>query len=165
MARGHSELHRDTSGRHRQIESVLELDLLRLGEAKPPRDVGKRLLWKDDRAWTDGPNAAGKLNIFDGLGEALQSAAILFEEAQSWPIDLAVDEQANQTLVSQHRRERKLSLRAVESRRRFAERFAMNASYVFVRRIAHGGVIAIKVQRSHCDEIISCDVRSLESSI
>src|SRR5947209_6618460 len=75
---------------------------------------------------------AGELNIFDGFGEALQATAILFEKAQSRPVDLAVDEQAYQTLVSQHRRERKLSLRAVESCRRLAERLTMNASYVFV---------------------------------
>ena len=111
---------------------MLELDLLRLRKPKPSGDVGKRLLWKHDGAWTHRPNAAGELNIFDGFGEALQSAAILLEKAQSWPVDLAIDKQANQTLMSQHRREWKLSLRAIESCCRLAERLVVNASYVFV---------------------------------
>jgi len=81
ITRGHAKLHRCTRGRHRQIEGVFELDLLRLREPKPSGDVGKRLLCKHDRAGTHCPNGAGELNIFDGLGKALQAAAILFEKA------------------------------------------------------------------------------------
>ena len=82
LARGHAKLHRRARSRHRQIERVLKLDLLRLGQSKSAGDVGERLLRKDDCAGTHRPDRADELNVFDGFGKALQAAAILFEETQ-----------------------------------------------------------------------------------
>src|SRR6266851_1794676 len=98
----HAKLHRDTGRGHRQIESMLELYFLSLGEAELAGDIGNRLLRKHNRARSDGADAAGKLNVFDGLGETLQAAAILFKKAQARPIDLTVNQQTYQTLVTQH---------------------------------------------------------------
>src|SRR6266550_401416 len=134
---------------------MLELNLLSLGEAELAGDIGNRLLRKHDRAGTHRADAAGKLNVFDRLGEALQAAAILFKKAQARPIDLTVNQQTDQTLVTQHRRERQLALRAVESRDGVAERLAMNARHVFVGGVAHRGVISIDVERAHGAKIIS----------
>src|SRR2546426_11087495 len=59
ISRRHPKLHRDAGGGHRQIESMLELDLLRLRKPKPSGDVGKRLLMKHDGAWSYSPIYVG----------------------------------------------------------------------------------------------------------
>src|SRR5207302_5627791 len=92
----HAKLHSHTRRRHRQIESMLELDLLGLGEAELAGDIRDRLLRKHDRSRPRRANEADKLNVFDGLGESLQAAAILLEKSHASPIDLAVDQQPNQ---------------------------------------------------------------------
>src|SRR5882672_4398579 len=136
-ARGHPKLHRDTGGRHRQIESVFELNLLRLGETELSGDVGDRLLGKHDRAGSHGANAAVKLDVFNRFRKTLQPAAILFEKAQSRPINLTIDEQSNQTFMTQHGGERELTLRHIKRGRHVAEGLAMNTRDVFVRCVTH----------------------------
>ena len=74
---------------------MFELNFLGLSEAELAGDVGDGLLRKHDSSGTDGANATGKLNVFNCLGKALESAAILFEKAQTRPIDLTVDEQTD----------------------------------------------------------------------
>src|SRR5436309_4226979 len=116
FAGSHPKLHRATRRCHRQIEGMFEFDLLSLRESKFTSDVGKGLLRKHDRAGSDGANAARKLNVFDCFREALQPAAILLEKSQARPVDLAVNQQPNQTLMAENRGERKLALRTLEGR-------------------------------------------------
>jgi len=71
---------------------VLKLDLLRLRHAESTADVCKWFLGEHDRAGTHGANLADELNVFNCFREELQAAAILFEEAKSRAIDLAVEE-------------------------------------------------------------------------
>src|SRR5262249_11756193 len=92
---GHAKLHRRTRRRHRQIERVLELDLLRLRQSESTSNVRKWFLSKNDRAGSHGSDLANELNVFNRLCEELQAAAILFEETQTRTIDLAVDEQTD----------------------------------------------------------------------
>src|ERR1041385_686283 len=141
---------------------MFEFDLLSLRESKSTSEVGKGLLRKHDRAGSDGANAAGKLNVFDCFREALQPAAVLLEKSQARPVDLAVNQQPNQTLVAEDRGERKLPLRTIEGRGCFAERLVMNAGHFLVRRVAHGRVIAVKIQRAHCRKMISRARRTRE---
>jgi len=79
----------------------------------------------------------------------LQAAAILLEKSQTRTINLAVNQQANQAFMTQHRREGKLALGHIKRCRHVAERLAVNAGHVFVRRVAHGGVIAVEIQGAH----------------
>src|SRR5260370_15587353 len=153
IAGRHAKLQGYAGGRHRQIESMLELNFLRLSETELAGDIGYRLLRKHDRARSDGADAAGKLNVFDGLGETLKAAAILFKKAQARPIDLTVNQQTYQTLVPAHPPEGQLALRAIETRHCLAEPLAMNARHVLVRRLAHRGVIPIDVERPHGPKI------------
>ena len=155
IAGRHAKLQGHAGSSHREIESVFELDFLRLRQSKLARDIGDRLLRKHDRARPHGANPAGKLNVFDSFGKALQSTTILFEKTKARAINLAVDEQTNETFVTEHRREGKLALRAVKRGGSFAERLAVNARYVLVRRVAHGRVIAIEIQRAHRAKMIS----------
>src|SRR6185295_18358728 len=111
----HAKLHRQARSRHRQIKCVLKLDFLRLGHPKRTADVGKRFLREYDRARTHRPDLANKLNVFDCFREQLQTAAILFEKAESRAINLAVNEETDQTFVAQTRREGEFALRDVES--------------------------------------------------
>ena len=128
---------------------MLEFDLLCLSEAELSGDVRDGLLGKHDRSGMNGANTAGKLNVFDRFGEALQATAILLKKTQAWPIDLAVNQEPDQSFMTEHRRERELALRYVEGRDHVAERFVMHARLFFVRRVAHRGVIAIEIQRAH----------------
>ena len=114
LARGHAELERRASGCHRQIERVLKLDLLRLRQTKRARDVSKRLLGKNDRAWSHGANFTDKLHVFDCFREALEAAAILFKKSQARTIDLAVYQQPHETFVTKTGRELKFTLRDIE---------------------------------------------------
>src|SRR5205085_12382297 len=50
VARGHAYLHGDGGGRHREVEGVLELYLLRLGQPERARDVGEGLAGERDGA-------------------------------------------------------------------------------------------------------------------
>ncbi len=149
ITRSHPKLHRHAGRCHRQIEGVLEFDLLRLGEAELAGDVGNWLLCKHDRARADRANGPGKLDVFDGLRKSLQPAAILLEKTQPRPINLAVNQEADQALVTQHWSERKFSLGHIKGGKYFAEGLAMHAGGIFIRRIAHRGVIAINIQRAH----------------
>ena len=106
-------------------------------------------LRKHDRARSHGANLADELNVFDRFGEELQTAAILFEKAQSRAIDLTVDQETNQTLVAQARREGQFALRDVERGFRIAEWLIVQPRDVFVRRVAHRGVITIDVECAH----------------
>src|SRR6266567_5636017 len=81
ITRRHAELHRNARRRHRQIESVLKLYFLRLGQAELAGDISERLLWKHDRPRANGPNTAGESNVLDCFGKALQSAAVLLEKS------------------------------------------------------------------------------------
>ena len=72
-------------------------------------------LRKHDRSRPHSAHSAGKLNVFDCFGEALQAAAILFEKAQTRPIDLAVDQKPDQPFVSQAGSKGQLALGDVES--------------------------------------------------
>src|SRR6185436_12551746 len=99
VAGGHAKLHRRARGCHWQIESVFELDLLCLRETELAGDIGNRLLPKHDCSRTHGADDTGELKVLDGLRESLQAAAILLEETQAWSIDLAIDQQSNQSLV------------------------------------------------------------------
>src|SRR6185369_9614948 len=114
LASGHAKLHRCAGSCHRQIESMLKLDLLRLRQSERTANVGERFLRKHDGAWTHRPDGADELNVFDRLGKVVQTTAILLEEAKTRTIDLAVDQQTNQTLVTETWCERKFSLGDVE---------------------------------------------------
>src|SRR6185503_11699694 len=111
---GHAKLHRRARGRHRQIERVLKLNLLRLRQSESAANVGKWLLRENDRAGPHRPDRADELNVLDCFREVVQAAAILFKKTQARAIDLAVDEQANETLVAEAGREREFSLCDVE---------------------------------------------------
>src|SRR6185503_14542110 len=121
---------------HRQIESMLKLDLLRLRQAKGAGDVGERLLRKDDCSGTHHSNRADELNVFDRLGETLQTAAILFEKAQARAIDLTVEKQTDETRMAQAGREGQLSLRYVKRRLGVAEWAVVKVRRLFVRSVA-----------------------------
>ena len=77
------------------------------------------------------------------------TATLPDKRAYQRPIDLTIDQQANQTLVSEDRREREFSLRAIEPSAGFAERLAMNARHIFIGRVAHGSVVTVEVKRAH----------------
>ena len=94
-------------------------------------------------------NPAEELYVLDCFGEELQTSAILFEKSQARAIDLAIHQQANETLVAQTGCKRQLALGYVEGRLRFAERLIMKTSHVFVRRVAHYGVVAIEIESAH----------------
>ena len=79
------------------------------------------------------------------------------EKSQPGPIDLTVDQEAYQPLVSEHGGKRKFSLSAVKGGAGFAQRFAMHARLVFVRCVTHRRVIAVKVERAHGRRIITRD--------
>src|SRR5437764_4767222 len=98
----HAKLHRHARSCHRQIESVLKFNLLSLRQTKLAGNIGNRLLRKHNCSRSHYANAADKLNILDGFRKTLQAAAILFEKTQSRPIDLAIDQQTNQTLMSEN---------------------------------------------------------------
>ena len=149
IAGRHAKLHSRTGRRHREIEGVLKLDLLRLREAERARDVSKRLLREHDRCGPHGANRADEVHVFDGLCEQLQAAAILFQKAQARPINLAVDKQAHEPRVTKHRGERQLALSNVERRLRFAQLFVVQPRYVLVGRVAHRGVVSIDVECAH----------------
>src|SRR5262249_4596849 len=110
---------------HRQIESMFELDLLRLRQAERATDIGKRFLSEHDRAGTHRTNLADELNVFDGLRKQLQTAAILFEKTQARAIDLAIDQQTDQTFVTEAGSEREFPLRDIKSRFGVAESLIM----------------------------------------
>src|SRR5258708_30615292 len=114
---------------------MLDLDFLRLGQTESAGDVRDWLLRKHDRSRTNGANDARKLNVFDGFGETLQSAAILLQKAQPRPIDLAVNQQAHQSFMSKHRREWQLALSTVKAGRHFAERLAAPTRPLLARRL------------------------------
>ena len=92
VASGHAKLHRRARCCHWEIERVLKLDLLRLGQSERAANVGEGFLGEDDRAGANSANRADELNVFDCFGEVVQAAAVLFEEAKTRTIDLAVDE-------------------------------------------------------------------------
>src|SRR5262245_24304954 len=100
---------------------MLKLDLLRLRQAERAADIRERFLREDNRAGTHCANLADELNVLDSFREELQTAAILFEKTQARAIDLAVDQQSDQTFVAQARSERKFALRDVKSRFGVAE--------------------------------------------
>jgi hypothetical protein len=85
------------------------------------------------------------LYVFDCFRKELESPAILFEKAQPGPIDLAVDEETDQTLMAQAGSEGKFSLRYVERGLGVAEPTVVKTRYVFEGRVTHGGVISIDV--------------------
>jgi hypothetical protein len=149
VAGSHAKLHGGARGRHRQIESVLKLDLLRLRQSERAANVGERFLREDDRAGPNGANRADELNVFDCFGEVVQAAAILFEEAKTRTIDLAVDEETNQAFVTEARCEGQLSLGYVERRFGVAEPSVVQPGDVLERRVAHRGVVSIDVQGAH----------------
>src|SRR6185503_12236935 len=146
---GHAKLHRRAGGRHRQIERVLKLDLLRLRQSERTADISKRFLRENDRAGTHRADLADKLNVFDGFGEELQAAAVLFEKAKTRAIDLTVDEQSYEPLVAQARGEGKFALSDVERRFRIAQPLTVEPRHIFERRVAHGGVVTIDVESAH----------------
>ena len=74
---------------------MFELNLLCLGETELAGDIGNRLLRKHDGPGLDGADAAGKLNVFDGLREPLQAATVLLQKAQTRTVDLAINQQPN----------------------------------------------------------------------
>ena len=92
IARRHAKFHRDARGRHRQIERVLKLDLLRLCETERPRDVGERLAREHDRAGPDGAHRPDEIDLLDGLREQPQPAAILFEKPHARAIQVRLNE-------------------------------------------------------------------------
>ena len=146
---GHAKLHRRARGRHRQIESMLKLDLLRLRDAESARDVGKRLLREDDRAGPHCSDSADKLNVLDRFGKELQTATVLFQKTQPRAIDLAVDEQAHEPFVTETRSERKFALRDVEGGFSVAEWLVVQTRHVFEGRVAHGRMVTIDVECAH----------------
>ena len=124
---------------------MFKLDLLGLCECESARDVSKRLLGEHDCSGTHGPDGADKLDVFDGLGESLQAAAILFEEPETRTIDLAINQQTDETLMAQAGCERHLPLRHIKRSSGITERAIVQTSHVFVRRVGHRGVVAIDV--------------------
>ena len=128
---------------------MLKLDLLRLRQTESSGDVCKWFLRKDDRAGSHGSDLADELNVFDGFGEELQTAAILFEKTKTRTIDLAVDEQTDQPFMAQTGSERDFALRYIESRFCVAESLIVQARAILVRRIAHRSVIAIDIESAH----------------
>src|SRR5207253_2867019 len=110
IAGRHAKLHRRARSRHWQIEGVLEFDLLSLSEAKLSGDVRDGLLRKHDRSRMNRANTAGKLNVFDRFGEALQATAILLKKTQAWPTDLVVNQEPDQSFMTEHRRDGDLAL-------------------------------------------------------
>lgn len=145
FARSHAQLHCRARSCHRQIEGVLKLDLLCLRESEGAGNVGERLLGKDDCSGTHRPDRANKQDVFDGLGKSLQAPAILLQESQTRTIYLTVNKQTDETLMAQARRERQLALRYIKRCLCFAERTIVQTRDVFVRRVAHRGVVAIDV--------------------
>ena len=83
------------------------------------------------------------------FAKRLQSAAVLFEKSQTRAIDLTVDQQTDQAVMAQAGSKRQLSLRHIERGLGIAEWTVMEASHVFVRRVAHRGVITINVECAH----------------
>ena len=128
---------------------MFKFDFLRLGETELAGDVGNWLLREHDGAGMHRPDGAGKLNVFDGLGKELQTAAVLFEEAKTRAIDLAINEQPHEPLVAQAGRERKFALRDVERRLRVTQPLVVETRHIFKRRVAHRSVIAIDIESSH----------------
>ena len=102
---------------------MLKLNLLRLRQTESAANVRERFLREDDRARPHRPDCTDELNVFDCFSEVVQAAAVLFEEAKTRAIDLAVDEQTNETFVTEAGRKRQLSLGDVESGFRVAESF------------------------------------------
>src|SRR5207253_8236484 len=97
----------------------------------------------------------GELNVFYCFVEELQPATILLEKSQPWPIDLTVNQQTHQSLVTKDRREGKFALGAIKGRAGFAQWLTMNARHFLIRRVAHSRVIAVEIERSHRAEIIA----------
>src|ERR1044071_3180160 len=145
----HAKLHRRAGRRHRQIERVLEFDLLRLRQAERAGDVCKRFLCENDCAGAHGPDFADELNVFDCCGEELQTAAILFEKTKTRASVLALDEQPQEPLMAQAGREGKFALRDVERRFCVTQPPIVETRHVFKRRVAHRGVVTIDIKSSH----------------
>ena len=128
---------------------MLKLDLLRLCESEGAGDVGKGLLREDNRAGADSAYRADELDVLDGFRKTLQAAAILFEEPQTRAIDLAVNQQTDETLVAEAGREGQLALRHIERSLGITEWTIVQTRHVFVGRVAHRGVVAINVECAH----------------
>src|SRR6185312_14367429 len=65
ISRGHAELHRRARSGHRQIKSMLKLNLLSLGETKSSGDIRERFVREDYRARTNGADGSYKVQILD----------------------------------------------------------------------------------------------------
>jgi hypothetical protein len=128
---------------------VLKLNLLGLSECKRSGDVGERLLLENDSAGPDGANFADELDVFDGFSESLETATILLQEAQPWAIYFTVNKQMHQAAMAQARSKGDLALSYIKRRLGVAEWTVVKAGYVFVRRVAHRGVITIYVECAH----------------
>ena len=128
---------------------MLKLDLLRLCQTKSASDVREGLLREDDRRGSHRANLADKLNVFDCFRKELQTTAILFEKTQARAIDLAVDQQTQQALMTEAGSERQLALGYVKSGFSVTESLIVKASDVFKRRVTHRGVVAVDVESSH----------------
>jgi len=131
VARRHAKLHRRARCRHREIEGVLKLDLLRLRQSESAANVRERFLREDDRSRSHGANRADELNVFDCFRKVVQAAAILFEKAKTRTIDLAVDEKTHEAFVTEAGREWQFSLRYVERGFSVAETFVVQPRDVF----------------------------------
>src|SRR5205807_6465674 len=100
--------------RHRQIEGVLEFNLLRLRQTERPGDVRERLLREDNRGGTHSAHRADEVHVFDSVRKEFQSAAILFEKAHARAINLPFDQRAHQSLVAETWSEEQLALRHIK---------------------------------------------------